>query len=206
MNSKDLKCNFIIIFVMLCTIVFMATWSIKSQNIVALGSDSTYFVGSDSNVTHVQKETAITYNPNDPANPSSGGAPCLTVLVPGIGEDASAWSGSFVGGGYGYNPSSLPEQIRETFNNIKVFTTDFNTTATAYSVEEQTKEYYNNEFDKMEGISSFSNDIITYHSVVMIQFSDVDIAQIQAYAELELVVNDLLYEYKYWGAPNPTLI
>ncbi|MBQ8178681.1 MAG: hypothetical protein IJ033_05800 [Clostridia bacterium] len=59
MNSRVFKRNFIIIFVMLCIIAFIATWSIKSNNIIALGSDSTYFVGSDSNATYVQKETAM---------------------------------------------------------------------------------------------------------------------------------------------------
>lgn len=174
-------------------------------SIRAYADENMGFIGSDDGITYQQKEEEITYNPNDTINPSSGGAPCITMLVPGIGEDASAWSGSFVGGGYGYDMDSLPEQIRETYNDVKVYVAIFNETATSYKIVEQTKDNYNNNFIVANGLTKFSNDIVSYHSVVMLQFSNDQLPQSQAYSELELVVNSLLYEYKYWGAPNPTV-
>lgn len=73
----------------------MIIFVVPSQTITAKADDHVSpFMGQDSNLTLSQKSSAINYPTGSTC------VPMLTVLLPDINENASAWSSNYLKGGH----------------------------------------------------------------------------------------------------------
>ena len=110
MKTNQKKCLSIIIAVFLVLFAGIIIISVPNQ-LIAANADNGFpaFTGQDSTLTLAQKSSAINYSSG------SSDIPMLTVLIPDINEDASAWSKNYLKGGFSYNAEYLPEQIESTY-------------------------------------------------------------------------------------------
>ena len=124
MKINQKICLSIIIAIFLVLFAGMIIISIPNQKITAKADDNAPpFMGQDANLTLLQKSSAISY-PTD-----STRVPMLTVLIPDINEDASAWSKDYLKGVFSYNAEYLPEQIESTYSNAEIYSSIYDMSA-----------------------------------------------------------------------------
>lgn len=198
-SSKRFRLGLII--AILCAIcVMIGMFSTGHAN--ADAAEAEQFFRGQSTLSIAEKGQALQY-------PSrQGGAPVLTVLTPGIGEDASAWSNDLLRGGFAYDADSLPEQIRSTYGAVDVYVASGVREGESFGIylERQTPEYYNNEAKKIKNYhTKLNEDCQVRHTVVMFQPSDSKASLATQYEELEQTIVLLLYDYVYFGIERPTV-
>ena len=106
----------VIISILMILFAGMIIIAIPNQTIAAKADvNVSPFIGQDSSLTLSQKSSVINY----PA-----GSTCvsmLTVFIPDINENASAWSNNYLKGGFSYNAEYLPEQIESAYSNAEIY-------------------------------------------------------------------------------------
>ena len=124
MKTNQKKCLSIIIAVFLVLFAGIIIISVPNQ-LIAANADNGFpaFTGQDSTLTLAQKSSAINYSSG------SSDIPMLTVLIPDINEDASAWSKNYLKGGFSYNAEYLPEQIESTYSNAEIYSSIYDMSA-----------------------------------------------------------------------------
>ena len=121
MKTKQRLASFIIIamFLSLLTAITIIAIPDKPFAVDAESIMVSPFVGEAPHLTLEQKASAINY----PANTNN--TPMLTIFIPDVNEDASAWSNNYFYGGFSYDEKFLPERIESTYGNAEIYTAKY---------------------------------------------------------------------------------
>lgn len=121
MKTKQRLASFIIIAMLLSLLTAITIIAIpdKPFAVDAESIVSSPFVGEAPHLTLEQKASAINY----PANTNN--TPMLTIFIPDVNEDASAWSKNYLYGGFSYNEKFLPERIESAYDNAEIYTAKY---------------------------------------------------------------------------------
>jgi len=191
----------VILAVMLVILAAMLLlFSIPSVNNALAADAENTFTGVDPSKTLAEKSSELKYNN------TTGSKAVLTVLLPDLGEDASAWSSSLIKK-FSYDENSLPERLKAdsngdlysaVYSNDQLYITQLNN----YN--------YTNQYDYMDNFVVMFSEYSAAHKIIMVSFTKLsevyeDIAFDTAYAETEKLINLVLYDLKKTGVVRPTV-
>ena len=198
-NQKKNKGILVIFFIALFIGISVLAVSYQKTNAKADNEIAYPFIGQDSNKSLEQNEAEL-------INQSGVSCtPMLTVFIPDIGEDASAWSNNYFKGGFSYNAEYLPEQIVTNYNHVQVYSAHYDNSKLYIAQMDNTSFVLDaHDFENEKKVVSFSTDV-EKHRVVLLSFSKKDKAFADAYAEVNKLITLVLYDLRKLTNLNATV-
>ena len=201
MKTNQKKCLSIIIAVFLVLFAGIIIISVPNQSIAAnADNDFPAFTGQDSTLTLAQKSSAINYSSG------SSSIPMLTVLIPDINEDASAWSKNYLKGGFSYNAEYLPEQIESTYSNAEIYSAIYD--GSILYITRIHDSYFPIKVQEIESTEEIYASFATKtesHRVLLLSFGNKENTYAEAYIEVNKMITLALYDLKKLTNFNATV-
>lgn len=201
MKTQKALLKVILIFMLVILASLLLLFSIPIGH-KAFAEDTTkIFVGQDPSKTLEQKSSELKYNN------TVGSKAVLTVLLPDLNEDASAWSRSLIKK-FSYNENSLLE-ILKSDSNGDLYTAIYSNYE--LYITKLSRTHYVNTFDS--NADYYERNFSTYstaHKIITVSFNKVNevddrINFSTAYEETEKLINLVLYDLKKTGVAKPTV-
>lgn len=201
MKTQKALLKVILIFMLVILASLLLLFSIPIGH-KAFAEDTTkIFVGQDPSKTLEQKSSELKYNN------TVGSKAVLTVLLPDLNEDASAWSRSLIKK-FSYNENSLLE-ILKSDSNGDLYTAIYSNYE--LYITKLYRTHYVNTFDS--NADYYERNFSTYstaHKIITVSFNKVNevddrINFSTAYEETEKLINLVLYDLKKTGVAKPTV-
>ncbi len=201
MKTKQRLASFIIIamFLSLLTAITIIAIPDKPFAVDAESIMVSPFVGEAPHLTLEQKASAINY----PANTNN--TPMLTIFIPDVNEDASAWSNNYFYGGFSYDEKFLPERIESTYGNAEIYTAKYqNSQLYVARCKKSNYEIDATKFKTQDEITSFSSDA-NKHRIILLSFNNPTDIFSTAYTEVNKLITFVLYDLKVLTNLNATV-